>query len=239
LVVAERRYAQNCPIAAGLDILGERWTLLILRELLGGPRRYTDLRAELPGIASNLLAQRLRELEANALVEHLELPPPAARTVYQLTERGWQQIPPILRVLGLFGLDRMTLAQAGTAPPALTGFLAGILLAFDPLHARFQATYEANVDGRVFRFDVRDGRLTAASGQADVRLTASAEDLIQVRLAPDPDSRARAVSRLTLHGSDRAKARFRALFGLAREPAQQGRASGRRGARAKDHTLAD
>jgi DNA-binding HxlR family transcriptional regulator len=234
--VAERQYAQNCPIAVGLDILGERWTLLILRELLGGPRRYSDLRAELPGIASNLLAQRLRELETHALVERLELPPPAARTVYQLTDRAWQQIPPILRALGLFGLDRMTLPQAGTAPPALTGFLAGILLAFDSRHARFQATYEAHVDGRVLRFDVRDGHLAAASGEADVRLTASARDLIQARLAPDPDTRARAVSRLTLDGSDRAKARFCALFGLAREPTRPGRARGRTGARAKDHT---
>jgi hypothetical protein len=86
------------------------------------------------------------------------------------------------------------------------------------LHAQFQATYEANVDGRVFRFDVRDGGLAAASGQADVRLTASARDLLQARLAPDPDSRARAVSRLTLDGSDRAKARFRALFGLTLSP---------------------
>jgi DNA-binding HxlR family transcriptional regulator len=236
--VAERQYAQNCPIAVSLDVLGERWTLLILRELLGGPRRYTDLRAELPGIASNLLAQRLRELEASALVERLELPPPAARTVYQLTDRAWRQIPPILRALGLFGLDRMSLAQAGTAPPALTGFLAGILLAFDPLHARFQATYEATVDGRAFRFDVRDGRLARASGEPDVRLTASARDLIQASQAPDPDSHARAVSRLTLHGSDRAKARFCALFGLAPETTRPVRASGRTGARAKDPALA-
>ena len=236
--MAERQYAQYCPIAVGLDILGERWTLLILRELLGGPRRYTDLRAELPGIASNLLAQRLRELEASALVERLELPPPAARTVYQLTDRAWRQVPPILRALGLFGLDRMTLPQAGTAPPALTGFLAGILLAFDPQRARFQATYEANVDGRVFRFDVRNGRLTRASAEPHVRLTASARDLIQAHLAPDPDSRARAVSRITLDGGDRARTRFCALFGLAVEPTRLGRASGRKSARAKDHTLA-
>jgi len=228
--VAERQYAQNCPIAVGLDILGERWTLLILRELLGGPRRYTDLRAELPGIASNLLAQRLRELEASVLVEHLELPAPAARTVYELTDRAWQQIPPILRALGLFGLDRMTLAPAGTATPALTGFLAGILLAFDPLRAKFRATYEVTVDGRDFRFDVRNGRLAKASGEPDVRLTACARDLIQARLAPDPDSRARAVSRFTLHGNDRAKARFRALFGLTPEPALPGPASAGAGA---------
>ena len=73
---ARRSYNQNCPIAKGLDVLGERWTLLILRELIGGPRRYGDLRAQLPGIATNLLADRLRELEDAGLVDREELPPP-------------------------------------------------------------------------------------------------------------------------------------------------------------------
>ncbi|MFX8758761.1 helix-turn-helix domain-containing protein, partial [Acinetobacter baumannii] len=91
------------PIAAGLDVLGERWTLLVLRSLLGGPRRYSDLRVELPGIATNLLAQRLQELEAVGLVERVELPAPAARSVYHLSERGWDEVPPILQALGRFG----------------------------------------------------------------------------------------------------------------------------------------
>jgi DNA-binding HxlR family transcriptional regulator len=79
--VPARTYNQNCPIARGLDVLGERWTLLILRELVGGPRRYGDLRAELTGIATNLLADRLRELEDAGLIDRTELPPPVARTV--------------------------------------------------------------------------------------------------------------------------------------------------------------
>ena len=86
-----RSYHQNCPIAKGLDVLGERWTLLILRELIGGPRRYGDLRAQLPGIATNLLADRLRELEDAGLVDREELPPPIARTVYTLSETGLAQ----------------------------------------------------------------------------------------------------------------------------------------------------
>src|SRR3984957_4477823 len=101
-MATRRHYNQNCPIALGLDVLGERWTLLILRELLGGARRYSDLRAELPGIATNLLAQRLRELEDAGVVQRVELPPPASRTVYQLTERAWQQIPPIIQSLAAF-----------------------------------------------------------------------------------------------------------------------------------------
>src|SRR2546421_5058094 len=85
---ARRSYEQFCPLARALDVLGERWTLLVVRELLLGPRRFSDLRAHLPGIAPALLTQRLRDLEAAGLVRRAELPPPAARTVYELTERG-------------------------------------------------------------------------------------------------------------------------------------------------------
>ena len=97
MCTARRNYNQNCPIARGLDVLGERWTLLILRELVGGPRRYGDLRAQLPGIATNLLADRLRELEEAGLVDRTELPPPVARTVYTLSEVGWHKVPPVIQ----------------------------------------------------------------------------------------------------------------------------------------------
>ena len=79
-----RRYGQFCPIARALDLLGERWTLLIARELLVGPQRYSDLLAHLPGMWSNLLASRLRRLEDAGLVRRRWLEPPAARFVYEL-----------------------------------------------------------------------------------------------------------------------------------------------------------
>ena len=104
---ARKSYNQNCPIAKSLDILGERWTLLILRELLGGPRRYSDLRAELPGIATNLLAERLKELQDAGLVDRAELPAPIARTVYSLSDVGWQRVPSILQSVAWLGLDRL------------------------------------------------------------------------------------------------------------------------------------
>ena len=88
MVATRRTYNQNCPIALGLDVLGERWTLLILRELVGGPRRYGDLRAQLPGIATNLLAERLKELQDAGLVDRAELPAPIGRTVYSLSDIG-------------------------------------------------------------------------------------------------------------------------------------------------------
>src|ERR1700743_1533460 len=100
-----KSYNQNCPIARGLDVLGERWTLLILRELIGGARRYGDMRAALPGIATNLLADRLRELEEGGLIRRSELTPPVARTVYTLSEEGWRKVPPVIRAVATFGLE--------------------------------------------------------------------------------------------------------------------------------------
>lgn len=99
----ERSYGQFCPIAAGLDVVGDRWVLLILRELSFGDRRFTDLRHNLAGIAPNLLSDRLRSLQERGLVTTAELPPPAARTVYRLTEDGLEVLP-LLRAMARFGV---------------------------------------------------------------------------------------------------------------------------------------
>ncbi len=101
--VVKRSYAQFCPVARTLDVVGDRWTLLIVRELLTGAKRYTDLKATLPGMGSNLLAQRLRELEAAEIVGRAVLPPPAARTVYELTARG-HELESVLAEIARFGL---------------------------------------------------------------------------------------------------------------------------------------
>ncbi|MFM2077767.1 MAG: hypothetical protein RJA49_1657 [Actinomycetota bacterium] len=100
----DRSYGQYCPIAAGLDVIGDRWVLLICRELSFGDRRFTDLRAALPGIAPNLLTDRLRALQAAGLVDTVELPPPAARTVYRLTLDG-RAVIPVLRAMARFGVQ--------------------------------------------------------------------------------------------------------------------------------------
>ena len=108
-----RSYGQYCAVAKALDVLGDRWTLLIVRELLlAGPSRYTDLRAGLPGIATNLLADRLRELEAAGLVAREEAPPPVATTLFRLTPRG-EAIGPVLNELGVWGVPLMA---EGPAP---------------------------------------------------------------------------------------------------------------------------
>ena len=97
-----KRYDQYCPIACSLGLVGERWTLLVVRELMHGPKRYTDLVDGLHGIGTNILAARLKELEAAGLVERRKLPPPAASTVYELTPTG-RELRPVLHELARFG----------------------------------------------------------------------------------------------------------------------------------------
>lgn len=97
-----KRYDHYCPVAHALDLVGERWALLVVRQLMHGPRRYTDLAEGLPGIGTNILAARLRDLEAGGVVTKRRLPPPAASRVYELTEYG-RALRTVLRELALWG----------------------------------------------------------------------------------------------------------------------------------------
>lgn len=102
-----RSYGQYCSVAKALDVVGDRWTLLIVRELiLQGPGRYTDLRGALPGIATNMLAERLRELEAAGLVKREEAAPPVATALFRLTDAG-AALEPVLNALGAWGIRYM------------------------------------------------------------------------------------------------------------------------------------
>ncbi|MEV7286390.1 helix-turn-helix domain-containing protein [Streptomyces sp. NPDC093252] len=101
-----RSYDQYCSAARALDVVGDRWTLLIVRELLAGPRRYTDLHADLPGVSTDVLASRLRDMERDGLSGRRRLPPPAAAYVYELTPRG-RRLLPVLQALGEWGEDEL------------------------------------------------------------------------------------------------------------------------------------
>ncbi|MFR9796765.1 winged helix-turn-helix transcriptional regulator [Streptomyces sp. MS06] len=97
-----RSYDQYCSAARALDVVGDRWTLLIVRELLAGPRRYTDLHADLPGVSTDVLASRLRDMERDGLAARRRLPPPGAAYVYEPTDRG-RELLPVLQALGAWG----------------------------------------------------------------------------------------------------------------------------------------
>lgn len=209
-----RKYNQNCPIALGLDILGERWTLLILRELVGGPRRYGDLRAALPGIATNLLADRLKELQDAGLVDRTELPAPIGRTVYKLSDLGWQKVLPVLRSIAWLGLDRLDPVEDGPVSP-LNGFLAGILLPFEPAGAPgLDVTCRIEIDGRRFDFAVVQGHLAAPHGEPAVTITASAADLVAARLGSGEVKRMAALRRINFDGDPTAVDAVRTAFAL-------------------------
>ncbi|MFG2966216.1 MULTISPECIES: winged helix-turn-helix transcriptional regulator [unclassified Streptomyces] len=97
-----RSYDQYCSAARALDVVGDRWALLIVRELLAGPRRYTDLHADLPGVSTDVLASRLKDLERDGITARRRLPPPGAVYVYELTARG-RELLPVLQALGKWG----------------------------------------------------------------------------------------------------------------------------------------
>ncbi|MDQ0789981.1 DNA-binding HxlR family transcriptional regulator [Streptomyces sp. B3I7] len=97
-----RSYDQYCSAARALDAVGDRWTLLIVRELLAGPRRYTDLHADLPGVSTDVLASRLKDMERDGLTTRRRLPPPGVAYVYELTARG-RELLPVLLALGEWG----------------------------------------------------------------------------------------------------------------------------------------
>ncbi|MFE0207751.1 winged helix-turn-helix transcriptional regulator [Streptomyces sp. NPDC058985] len=101
-----RSYDQYCSAARALDAVGDRWTLLIVRELLAGPRRYTDLHADLPGVSTDVLASRLRDMEREGLTARRRLPPPGAAYVYELSARG-QELLPVLEALGAWGAGEL------------------------------------------------------------------------------------------------------------------------------------
>src|SRR6187200_3791419 len=119
-----KRYQQYCPMAHALDLVGDRWALLVVRELMHGPQRYTDLVDRLPGIGTNILAARLRDLEGHGVVARRTLPPPAASKVYELTDYG-RELRPVIRELALWGAR--TLGPPTHEDELFPGWLANAL----------------------------------------------------------------------------------------------------------------
>jgi len=177
---ADRTYGQYCPIAAGLDVVGDRWVLLICRELLMGDRRFKDLRAALPGIAPNLLTERLRALQAEGLVTTAELPPPAARAVYRLTESG-RSVVPVLRAMARFGVQFLD-GEPGAPLTARRAAHALLMPWRKPVAAKLRARLVVGPGDEVdLVLDGTDTAIVAAEGAADVTLDATPADLVRAR----------------------------------------------------------
>jgi SCP-2 sterol transfer family len=160
-------------------------------------------------------------LESAGVVDRAELPPPIARTVYSLSDVGWQRVPSILQSIAWMGLDRLDLIEAGPVSP-LTGFLAGFVVTFDPVKtAGVSAAYCVEIDGRRFEFALDQGCLAAANGKPDVTLTASAEDLVTARLGSTSAKRKAALRRIKFDGEHAAIDTLRSAFSLSADSLQE------------------
>jgi DNA-binding HxlR family transcriptional regulator len=212
-----KRFDQYCPIAHALSLVGERWALLVVRELMKGPKRYTDLAAGLPGIGTNILATRLRELEHAGIVCRRKLPPPAASTVYELTEYG-AGLDEVLyavarwgaRTLGVPGPDDELEPDWGlNAFPAL----------FYPEAARgLTETYVLRIDADVFTVRLVDGRLDvelAEAEDADLAVDMDMATFYQLASCDLDAQTALEQDRLRLRGDREALERCFAVFNIA------------------------
>ncbi len=161
-----RCYHHYCPVAHSLDLVGERWALLVVRELLNGPKRYTDLLDGLSGIGTNILASRLRDLEEAGVVRRTKLPPPAASIVYELTEYGLE-LQEVVYALGRWGAR--SLGPPGPDDVIAPGWLPNAVRAtFDADAARgMTANYELRVDGEIVAVRISEGVLEVVPGRAD------------------------------------------------------------------------
>ncbi len=147
MAVEKRRYDDPCGVARALGAVGERWALLVVRELLLGPKRFSDLSRGLPGMSQNVLSQRLRELEQAGVVRRRQLGPPVSASVYQLTQHG-QELEPVLLALGRWGSRLPFSSSAELSPDAL---ILALRTTFDPARA-------AGAEGR-FGLELNDDRL--------------------------------------------------------------------------------
>jgi DNA-binding HxlR family transcriptional regulator len=161
-----RSYDQYCGLAYALDFVGERWTLLIIRELIAGPRRFKDLMEGLPEISTNLLSERLKSLETHGLLTRHTLPPPAGSTVYELTPlaRGLEKS---LLELGKWGSQFVPPSWEGVSLLHLNSYALTHKTFFRPALAQgVHDTYEIHVDGEVLHVQIDDGAMTVRQGQA-------------------------------------------------------------------------
>ena len=161
-----RSYNQFCALAYALDAVGERWTLLIIRELLAGPRRFKDLVDGLPGISSNLLSERLKGLEQQGIIRRRVLPPPAGSTVYELTVLG-QALERAVLELGKWGSQFLPASLEGVALPSLGAITLAIKAFFHPEQAQgVKETYELQLGNEILQVQVNEGELQVQQGQS-------------------------------------------------------------------------
>jgi DNA-binding HxlR family transcriptional regulator len=202
-----RSYGDACSIARALDAVGERWALLVIRELLLGPQRFSDLRRALPGASSNMLTDRLRELEGRDVVSRRRVPPPAASMIYELTESG-RELEPIVLALGGWGLRFPLPAAAHLSATSVLLFLRG---SRHPSPQAPPTTYRLELDDRVWTITADNCRIHINPGEpahADASLRTEPTTLNALLNGSTSLATARATGKAVLSGDEAALQRL-------------------------------
>jgi DNA-binding HxlR family transcriptional regulator len=209
-----RTQLDGCGIAHASDLLGQRWALLVVRELLLGPKRFTDLRTGIPDISPNVLGQRLRELEESGIVTRRKLDPPAAAQVYELTEWG-RELEPAVLALGRWASGSPTFPRDAEMGP--DSLVLALEAAFDPGQDGVEGKYELRLgkDKLQFRIEISGGRFEAARGEAenaDATISGDSNAIAAVVFGGNPLGKAVQAGDVQIDGSRRAaNVLFRAL----------------------------
>jgi DNA-binding HxlR family transcriptional regulator/putative sterol carrier protein len=218
-MVGRRKYGEGCAVSHALDVIGERWALVVVRELLLGPKRFTDLRAGMPGASPDVLAQRLRELTVAGVVRQRKLPPPAGSQVYELTEWG-AELEPVVTHLGRWGSRSPSMPY--DADRSTDSLVLSLRALFDREAAQgFSATIALRLGEDDFSIEVDDGQLQLVRGdteKATATLETDLHTLAAVLYGGRPLDDAVRTGALSITGKTAVVARFLSLFPLP-EPA--------------------
>ena len=207
--VPRRGYDDACGTAHALELIGERWALLVLRELLLGPRRFSDLRGDLPAISANVLTQRLKELESRRLVRRRKLPPPASVQVYEATDWGLEAAP-VMRALGRWAVRSTRHDTSQFVSPVSILMSMQTMLVADRARG-FKARIGFRFGERFYVADLHENRLDVRHGQpeaTDVVFNATPEELAAVLYGGAP------LDSLLFSGDRSVAERFTTLFEL-------------------------
>ena len=211
----KRWYDDACGTAHALELLGERWSLLVVRELMFGPRRFGELRADLPGISANVLTQRLQGLEEARVLRRRRLPPPASAQVYELTAWGYES-EPVLQVLGRWAVRSPD--HDPTLPLSAASLMMSFRTMFDPARARgFTGRIGFRIGENQFLAEVAAGALRVERStleRADAIVAGAATAIAGAVYGGRPLAALEAESALAITGDRARAARFLTLFVL-------------------------
>lgn len=221
--MGDKSYNQYCGLAYALDIVGERWTILIIRELVAGPRRFKDLLAGLPGISTNLLAERLKHLEQHGLIQRRILPPPAGSAVYELTPLG-HGLEPTLLAMGRWGSQFVPASPTGASVLHVGSYALTPRTFFRPdLAQGLDEIYALHIDGEVQQVHIHDGTIAVQQGEppsAAVTLQTDSPTYLGLLAGQVTLDEAIAAGTARIVGDTEALRRFLHICGIPGEPHQ-------------------